>query len=401
MFLRDYNSFRVLVFCAAAFALLVAAAPAVAQLVPGEFSAMLVVSEDYSLLDRWYKTVPGAAPRISTSEEINPDQIFCLYLFVGGFNVGDDGKANVAFDFSIADTAGTVVYEMRDLLALNVRVENTAQVMLSQTTPYVTLEPWHEFGDYRVTARLRDSISGKTFETSDTVSFVPYQPVSAPVGDSALSEWTMSYYEHPSPDMLVEACIAFVSGPMYDRAKPAGHGFFEAALENNPQLIPYLTERMSTLQKPVRSRVSKLLGSLDFSTTRIGDSARMSVTKLLKGHKGMKFLSDNKPVSKPDQLDYLWGRFFATGSYESFRRIVTAFNLESYLKFVDPSQAKSLSRRPSEDDRMKGAACLAAGWSLISNAKQHELVRQYLVYMLSTEKLTKAERRMLDALLKE
>jgi len=214
------------------------------EITPGEFSAMVVPSTDYAIHDRWYKTLAETGPKLRHTDQVNRDQILCLYLFVAGYSTDSTGYSDVVFDFSIKDASGREAYGSKDLLALDSRVDNPNNLMMSATTPLITLESKHEFGMYTIDVEVRDRVSGLTARTSDTLELKPYQPVET-AEDVLTGEWMTFYYRNPEPQALVNACIVLVSSDVYEQATAPIYGFLTGTFEQNPQLIPHLIAKLS------------------------------------------------------------------------------------------------------------------------------------------------------------
>jgi len=82
------------------------------------------------------------------------------------------------------------------------------------------------------------------------------------------------------------------------------------------------------------------------------------------------------------QLDLYWGRFFASGGYRPISDIVAI--VRNYLPYAKSLEDfKKLADKPKAPppDVVRGAILNAALWSLKSNAREHPLVRNYLLSM--------------------
>lgn len=392
---------KCLITCLVMLVVLLTAGSIHSQIVLDRFSALVAPSTDYALHDRWYNTLGETAPKLRTTRQVTRDQVFGLYLFVVGYALDSTGRADVIYDCSIKDTSGKEVYSFKDAIALDMKIDNPKNLMMSKTTPFVTFESEHELGEYTIDFEVRDRVSGETAEASDSLKLVAYKPAETP-NEFASGDWFTFYYRNPEPEALVNSLISFVTGEMYEKAAAPINGFFVGAFEQNPQLIPYLIKKIPDQKKKYRKRIEKVLGTLSLTGPGIQQmNVAEKLRKDLSKYKGLDVLKPEEEISDPGQLDYLWGRFFATGYYEPIRRIVSALNLAPYLQYVDEKQKDSWSHKPSNDDVMKGAVCSAALWSLGANAQQHPSVRNYLHYMMVAGDLTDNESRLLGALFKK
>jgi hypothetical protein len=94
-------------------------------------------------------------------------------------------------------------------------------------------------------------------------------------------------------------------------------------------------------------------------------------------------------LDTPDDLDRLWGEFFATGNYKPVRRLIDSL---AYMKEASVADGflkhKTPPRTPREkSDFQKGMIFKTGIWSIDSNCKQHELVAEYCLYALAHEDL--------------
>jgi hypothetical protein len=94
----------------------------------------------------------------------------------------------------------------------------------------------------------------------------------------------------------------------------------------------------------------------------------------------------------------LWGTFTASGSYEPILKLIQTLDYEKYQGALDNFKKS----KQTEEDRnlaLKNAIYNALVWSMKSNARQHELVKAYLVWALNNETLSEIQKTELKNLM--
>ncbi len=180
-----------------------------------------------------------------------------------------------------------------------------------------------------------------------------------------IEKWMDNYHINPQPQTLPPAIKYLSSSGVLDNnsAKPPVFGFLASAFQNYPD------ERAGWIQK-LDSLNEKHLGVIVYGLWFAGlDNTRELVDPILKKHPGLKeklaHLLKTSPtplleiplIQGPWVLDALWGGFFASGSPQPVRRVI------STLVWLD-----------AKDSRRKMLIGGAAKWSLQSNARQHPKV---------------------------
>ena len=103
-------------------------------------------------------------------------------------------------------------------------------------------------------------------------------------------------------------------------------------------------------------------------------------------------------ISDPSQLDMLWGTFSASGSYQTILKLVQTLDYTKYQGYLD----KFKESKQTSDDRqnaINNAIYNSLVWSLKSNCKQHQLVKQYCDWALLYENLSNVQKEELKAIL--
>ncbi len=103
-------------------------------------------------------------------------------------------------------------------------------------------------------------------------------------------------------------------------------------------------------------------------------------------------------IQSPNTLDALWSYFYATGSTEPVRRIVSALN---YADYSGSHEAYKTSKKTEEDNQkaILDSIFMAARWSLESNSKNESKVGEICGNIMKDPNLTKNEQLWLGVIL--
>jgi hypothetical protein len=166
-------------------------------------------------------------------------------------------------------------------------------------------------------------------------------------------KWVAFYYQHKDINNFIPAIkIVLEEKGIYednDHANPVIH-FFATVLKNNKTLLPQIKDL-----------------SKEYS-----DNAQEMLLKIIKEAENFK-----SPVPKdPKDLDCLWSEFFATGSPEPIKKIISVITYtENDIDLSSLVWAKmDITSKPMALKLLQSAA----GWSLNSNAQQHKKVHEII-----------------------
>jgi hypothetical protein len=185
----------------------------------------------------------------------------------------------------------------------------------------------------------------------------------------ALSEWMMTYYQHPSPDRIPEVLAAIEPLTKDPGSAMFTLGFLSAVFEDQADKLAGWARSFDALPEAPRKIV---LQAVWFSGTPeaqdvlfgIGSEKLVALFKIDMSSRRA-FAADDRLLRFPSDLDYYWGRFFARGHDAPVRRIIAAL----------PWQADKPITTPVTDDEKKLALRWAMGsaaqWGLTANARRH------------------------------
>lgn len=164
-------------------------------------------------------------------------------------------------------------------------------------------------------------------------------------------KWLAFYYQNKNIGNFIPALkIVLDEKGVYedlDHANPVIH-FFAAVLKDNKTLLPQINNLAQ----------------------EHSDNAQEMLLKIIKESQDFK-----SPIPKdPNDLDCLWSEFFATGSPEPIKKIISVIAYEENdIDLTAPVWTKmNITSKTMASKLLQSAA----GWSLNSNAREHKKVRE-------------------------
>lgn len=179
--------------------------------------------------------------------------------------------------------------------------------------------------------------------------------------------WWDSYYKSPNPEQVARALRTIDAKGLYkdEHTFAPLNGFFGEVFAANPERIDGWIEPFIGRDEPRFIR-----GALWFADCR---EARKALHRLAQASTEadaaeiVKYMSEpppaigSRPVQSPADLDFLWGRFCASGNALHVRRVIDQLEL----------------KRDETDGRIQGMG-YAAEWSLAGMGSRHERVLQVI-----------------------
>ena len=182
-----------------------------------------------------------------------------------------------------------------------------------------------------------------------------------------LQKWVTYYYLNPEPHKVPAAVQYLSQSGMLDRENPVPPilGFLAGAFQNNPDQLSSWLDELSSLPEPHLGIV--LIGLWYAELPNSGERVHSTLENYPSLAEQYEFIAHGDPIGVteipleqgPWVLDVLWGNFMATGDKQPIIRIMAALPWENV-----------------EGDVNRLMVGGAANWSLSSNARQHEKVRQ-------------------------
>lgn len=220
----------------------------------------------------------------------------------------------------------------------------------------------------------------------------------APQGEEPAEEkeWLEFYYENPTPDRLVQQVKDWANdGTLdHDHAKPALISFLSQVFRQNRDKITGWYHDLAGLSP---DQMQVVHTALLLSRTEEAD-------KLMRERFGRAYDEQKQetekilemPLDKRNTMDMLWGFYYATGSEEAIRRLVTTFRF-----FEAPDKPPGIDVPEDYVPLYKSLPQFALN-SLIANGERHPRLVKILTDLLARdETLLPIEREGIEEVLRE
>lgn len=208
--------------------------------------------------------------------------------------------------------------------------------------------------------------------------------------------WLMNYYKSPNPqDFVSEVNKLSKSGLLANpKHKENIAVFLSRILASHPENTNEWLQSLKSLNKADMEPVFYAAWLADTKQSKAYLKS-IGATEAL-NTKPTNYLEIE--IQSPNTLDALWSYFYATGSEEPVRRIVSVLN---YADYSGSLEAYKTSQQ-TEEDRKKAildAIFQSARWSLESNARNESRIGEICGSILKDPNITKNEQQWLGVIL--
>lgn len=371
--------------------------------VPRDFDFLLVTTAAGPEMDMWHHTLRGTAIVLPALTHVYKEQPFSLAIVFQGYGVNEKSEAEVSYGFTITGPEGQVILKDTGLTGIDAKnVEPKALIMARQQVDLM-FEPEDVFGEYTIAVTARDAVSGKVRKRQVRVQLVPFGYASSVESMEEYRRWLPTYYLQPDP---VKAFKAYLDYADLDNAVTGQLDFsqiffYKLLFEKHPFLLKALVDSYADADLQTRMKVLFMLALLDYREAPY----LKELPEMEKGYfENVRLLYLPEPYEdliSPQQLDCLWAEFYATGRFEPIRQIVEGLALAEYDGSLE-ELGKGEESEKTDQERMNAyreVLLQSARWSLLSNCRQHPLVRAYCGFIFQEGPLTAITREELGRVL--
>jgi len=349
---------------------------------------MTAITRQDPSLDWWYAVPQGFTPQIRTITSVPKGEYFNIIPFFKIPAAESNGTARITFDIQVLRPDGSVDTSIKGCKAKNGRI-NTQQLIASEAILRTCFDAEDPYGLYTIKITAYDQAGGTTNSQIKTIEQVPFriEKLEATECDTLFTE----YVSAPDPSTAFAAFLQTEHSFFDENKEPiwAAIWFFKTVFDKNDYLLPHL---LSTFPKgtPKQQRDIILLLSL-LNETNLLPKLSGDLRAFRKLMEAGRVPDPYDDVRTGKQLDMLWAEYFATGTVEPVRHIISALKLVEYSGTLEKIKAGELN--PEDPDVYRRgqleAVFQAALWSLKSNFRKSPLVYAYSVGILDSEKLEK------------
>jgi len=363
---------------------------------------LLIQTIDYSLHDKWTKTISSSVPTISTCTKVFKKQYFFLTAIVGGYSINDLGIANVDYTIKITKPDKTIYTSQEQLPILNRKVADNKNLQMSDAVLKICFEEPDAFGKYKIDVEINDRISGQSKSIHSIIELVdmPKYKKFKVKDDVAFSDWVSNYYLKQKPESALMNYIYYSQSKLSDNESgfwPVFSEFIEI-YKNNTFLLPQLFQFFKNQDDKTRIYLIYLLHYSELGTPDFFNGLSEMDTKTYSQIKDLKISDIYGKITDAQQLDMLWATFMAGGSYQPILKLIQTLEYNKYNGFLE----KYKDSGKTEEDRqnaINNAIYNSLIWSLKSNCKQHPLVKAYCEWAMENENLSTIQKDELKLIL--
>ncbi len=246
----------------------------------------------------------------------------------------------------------------------------------------ISFDPPDKNGKYQFSVTLKDA-AGEIKKQSAEVELVDSITDFRMMDSKEFSKFLTFYYTKPQPERLLAALNYFLSEGITElrtknRATQAMPILWSLALifRQNPQFFDELA-KMSGTDRPKDQYLAVLFYNIGKEFTESCKSKiNPYILKQISRYK-KPLISETDEIKFPQQLDLLWGEFFATGKFSPIKRIVSALQKKPELSIPEAKAFSDSGKKLTAEQRrnlINHVTRTAALWSLRSNIKQNGLL---------------------------
>lgn len=353
------------------------------------FRPMLIVTAQPAYADMFARTLDGMGVNYSQVTRAFLKQRLQVLVFSAGQSLDGNGEMNVDFDVEVRRPDGSV-----ERLANQVVRRGKVPSSDSLVFPESQLAYWEEaesrVGSHSLIVRVRDRVAGVQKELRHVFDVAKFEAPELPEGFER-NAWLIGYYTKPAPEFALPALGLFfgdMKPQLLDGAMSVVLNFYDQLLRDNAWMVPFFAGAYDEAEGLSRVGLQFVTGYfLRGEKERPEwcgevlweDSAAVREFAWTK-------ISETVPQSS-QELDILWGRFFATGRFEWVERIASTIE---YGDYPGKPEGDNALLKISHDAVLRSALR-----SMEGNARVHLLVKGYAGFLVRTGKWAKEQRALL------
>jgi len=390
----------------------VAAPAAVAAPAPAaEFQMLLIPLRADRALDRWHRVPDGARASFTSATALQRHDPVQILVALHGIGDLGDGTGRVELDVTLQHTDGGETVLAQAAPAWDGPLPRAGTVQLSRVPLELVIGNDQPYGQVQLTAEARDVATGRSVRAEAALNLVRWAFGNVPRDAEALTGWLLRYHDAPQPGQAVRAWLQCLSLAAEERAEwnPALLGFFAVVFGEQPRLVEHLLSHLQTRAAAIgddeqaAARHEQQLFQAAVLFALLGTPERIDELPADAAHRArlraaVADVTPRAPGSEPrtpQDVDWLWGEFFATGRFAPVAAIVSALR-EEPAAGSQPAATDADAEPPAAQ-----TAFHAALSSLHANLPHQPLARNYLQTLWASDAISANERRWLAHLLSE
>ncbi|MCX6937867.1 MAG: hypothetical protein NTU80_08205 [Verrucomicrobia bacterium] len=355
------------------------------------FEVRFVVTTQSAYGDLFSRTLDNIVPDYVEAAQVYRGQRAYVIPLIRHYRLNADGCADVVLELETRKPDGTRDGDVLRVSLWDGPVVGMGLILYPKTNVSFWTEANDAPGPYTLVARVIDQVSKESREFTHSIVMRDYVPPPLPADFSA-ALWYSTYYANPTPELALPALTALYWSQPADRRQANMSpllGFYDQVLLDNPWLLPIFAGRLAMADTDEAYVLSLVLGfHWRKATTAPPWMDGDTWTRLAEFRVHDWDLDADAVITEAGQLEALWGRFFANGSYSAIRSLLGPLaNYPDLGAGERWRQARSTGTSPDAPSEIppevkREQLLRSTVWALRNNSRQHPLLQAYLNWTL-------------------
>lgn len=342
---------------------------------------IIIKTTDYSFGEKWYNTLGSSIPHIYECENVYRGQNFFITAIASDYQLDKNQFANLTYSVKIFKPDNTIYLSKENLLLINSKISNPDFLQMGNAIIKNSFAGNDVLGKYKIEIQIKDLIGNKSKILNSEINLIEipsYESFQIKT-DKEFTDWLNQYFKNPSPEDALSYYIYYSKSKYSENDSSFWPviGFFKELFENNKFLYPEIVKSYQTVDLKTKIYLLYLLeysklGDEDFFAGLDGEE-KDAYLNIKQSH--LPDIYDN--IESPEQLDMLWGTFYASGSYKPIYKLIQTLD---FVEYKGSLEKYKISEQKTEDEMqraVKDAIYESLVWSIGSHCRQYELVLNY------------------------
>ena len=349
-------------------------------------------------LDSWLKMPSKLQPTIHLVDTVYPNQPFSLRILFKGYGLSTLRNAHITYDVQFFDPAGKPTEDRGENLlgyhgpvvrnsnphpntttteqAINHEsltnspslINKNLFVIINQQLLKVYFDDTYPAGDYEIKVIATDQLTQKVVSKSRPITLAPFARAGNFASADFFSFWLRNHFRQPDIAKAVFGVLQFFENDL-DWMKQNIYllSFINVLLDDNRWIWDHLVKLYDSSAED-RKTIIALMALNNYRIPALVNSFNEEQKSWAEQVANFTLPSTEGRIEKPEQIDALWGHFYATGHLQPVEKIV---------KLIGPPVSAKAPGNVDEE-RLSELAFI----SLVDNGKEIPLLVNYCVSLL-------------------
>ena len=300
-------------------------------------------------LDSWENVPSNLQPTVYIPAQIYPYQPFSLRALFKEYSLSALKNAYITYDVDIFYPDGKPTPDQaKDLIAYNGPIKNAKAIIINQQLIDVFFDESYPTGEYEIRITARDHYSKTTIARSHKITLAEVDKIAKFASLDFFNFWIKNYFRQPDTSKALFGILQYIDdNPDWLRENIRLISFARRLVQDNPWLWKHLVKRFQNNPEE-QKKIILLMSLAGERVPEIIAAANKEENTYFTSLAKNRYLPDvDTDIKSLEQVDTLWGDFYASGHLDPFEKIVRSlnfFNSESSLE--EQKQSKFVEHEP-------------------------------------------------------